>query len=175
MNGFIDITMRIGEFLLKLYTQLLPSLQRFSLIITGVILFFVVYMLRKLKTIGMKRDKFLDKWGLIDLSKEKMRRMWADTVINGAKGGDIKMKKAIAEADKVLDEALKSAGIIGKNIEDRLAKTDEVRVSNIRELREAHRLAARLQQDPKLPLAQNEGWNIIAIYEKALKELGLLK
>lgn len=175
MNEFIDGATKIAEYLFAVYLRVLPSLQAFSLVITGVLLFFTVYMLRKFKTIEMKRDKFMDKWGLIDLSKEKMRRMWKDVRAEVRAGSVAKLKKAIIDADKLLDEALKDAGIVGKDMDERLAKTDELRVANIREVREAHRLAVRVQKEPTFVLTMQEGWNIIGMYEKALKDLGLLK
>lgn len=175
MNEFVDGVTKVGAYLFEVYLSKLPALQAFSVVVTGVLLFFVVLMMRRLKTLGMKRDKFMDKWGLIDLSKEKMRRMWKDLLVEAAKGSDTKLKKALADADKILDEALKTAGIVGKDMDERLAKTDEMRIANIKEAREAHRLVARTQKEPKLPLTAREGWNILGIYEKALKDIGLLK
>ena len=175
MNKFVEGTTKIGVYLFDTYLRTLPALQAFSLVVTGVLLFFVILMMRRMKTLEMKRDKFMDKWGLIDLSKEKQRRMWKDLLVEVAKGSDAKLKKALTDADKIVDEALKGAGVVGKDMDDRLAKTDEMRVANIKEVREAHRLVARTQKEPTLPLTAQEGWNIINIYEKALKDLGLLK
>lgn len=175
MNESIDVTTRVVEYIFNAYLSVLPALQAFSLVVIGVLLFFVVYMLRKHKTLEGKRDKLMDKWGLIDLSKEKMRRTWSDLRAGAASGSEANMKKAIGDADKLLDEALKNAGIVGKNLDERLAKTDAMRVANIQEVLEAHRLAVRTQKEPTLRLTMQEGWNIIGIYEKALKDLGLLK
>ena len=175
MNGFVEGITKVGTYLFDAYLSKLPALQAFSLVITGVLLFFVVLIMRRMKTLEMKRDKFMDKWGLIDLSKEKQRRMWKDLAVDAASGSDAKLKRALGAADKLVDEALKGAGIIGKDMDERLAKTDEMRVANIKEVREAHRLVARTQKEPTLPLTTKEGWNILSIYERALKDLGLLK
>jgi len=175
MNEFVEGLTKVGVYLFDAYLSKLPALRAFSLVITGVLLFFVVIMMRRLKTLGMKRDKFLMKWGVIDLSKEKQRRMWKDLQVEAAKGSGAKLKKALGDANKILDEALKNAGIVGKDMDERLAKTDEMRVINIREVREAHRLVVRTQKELTLSLTMKEGWNIITIYEKALKELGMLK
>src|SRR3989339_845082 len=175
MNEFVEGITKVGVYLFDIYLSKLPALQAFSLVITGILLFFVVLMMRRMKTLEMKRDKSMDKWGLIDMSKEKQRRMWKDLLGEAAKGSDVKLKKALSDADGMLEEALKNVGIVGNDMNERLAKTDEMRVVNIREVREAHRLVMRTKKEPTLPLTAREGWNIIGIYEKALKELGTIK
>src|SRR3989339_818467 len=143
MNEFVEGITKVGVYLFDIYLSKLPALQAFSLVITGILLFFVVLMMRRMKTLEMKRDKSMDKWGLIDMSKEKQRRMWKDLLGEAAKGSDVKLKKALSDADGMLDEA--------------------------------HRLVMRTKKEPTLPLTAREGWNIIGIYEKALKELGTIK
>ena len=175
MNEFVEGLTKVGVYLFDIYLSRLPALQAFSLVITGVLLFFVVRMMVRANIISGKRDKFIDKWNLADMPKRKVVKAWKDIAQDVGSGGSAKMKKAINDADKIVDEALKNVGIVGKDMDERLAKTDEMRVVNIREVCEAHRLVARMQKEPALSLTAKEGWNIIAIYEKALKELGMLK
>lgn len=175
MNEFIDIANKIGAYLVKMYVQVLPTLETFSLVVIGVLVFFVGIMMGRLKTLGMKRDKFIDKWGLGDLSKMKIKRAWKELVAEVGTGASAKMKKAINDADKMVDEALKGAGFVGKNMDERLAKVDDLKIANIKEVREAHRMSERIKKEPTLVITSQMAWNIVEIYQKALKDLGLLK
>lgn len=174
MNEFLNNTNKVATYLFNTYARELPVLQTFSLVIIGILLFFVVQMVHKANMIPSKRDKFIDKWGLADMSRIKVMRAWAEIVGSINNGVDDAMKKAIGDADKMLDEALKASGFYGKNIEERLNKVSEERLPNIKEIWQAHRFAERIKKDTKLPLTRHEAKNIIGIYRNTFKELNLI-
>jgi hypothetical protein len=149
-------------------------LQTFSLVITGILLFFVIHMTKKANTIGGKKDKFVDKWNLADMSKVKVVRAWNEIMEGIDSGNGVKMKKAINDADKMLDEALKGNGFFGKDMDERLARVDESRLPNLKEVVQAHKLSNRIKKEPALILTQQEVKNIIGIYRKTFQELGLM-
>ncbi len=174
MNEFLNNANKVVTYLFNTYLRELPVLQTFSLVITGILLFFVIHMVQKANTIPGKRDKFIDKWGLADMSKVKVMRAWSEIVQNINSGVDGAMKKAIGDADKMLDEALKANGFYGKNIDERLNKVDEARLPNIKEIWQAHRFAERIKKDATVPMTQHEARNIIGIYRDTFKELNLI-
>lgn len=162
-------------YLFNTYLRELPTLQTFSLVIIGILLFFVILMNQRANTIGGKKDKFIDKWNLADMSRVKVMRAWGE-IMQGINGGvDGAMKKAINDADKMLDEALKANGFFGKNIDERLSRVDEDRLPNLKEVWQAHKLSDRIKKEPTLAITQHEAKNIIGIYKKAFEELGLIK
>lgn len=161
-------------YLFNTYVRELPVLQTFSLVIIGVLVFFVILMIKRANTIGGKRDKFIDKWNLADMAKVKVLRAWNEIEQEIASGQSVAMKKAINDADKMLDEALKTNGFSGKNMDERLNRVEEDRVSNIKEVWQAHKLSERIKKEPTLELTQNEAINIAGIYKKTFKELGLI-
>ena len=175
MNDLANNAIKVAEYLFGSYERILPSLQTFSLVITGVLLFFVVYMMTKANVVGGKTDKFVDKWNLADMSKVKVNRAWKEIMQEIKSGNSAKMKKAINDADKILDEALKAKGYIGKHMDERLDRIDDSQLETVREVRQAHALSERIKKDPSLALTQNEAINIIHIYGKAFKEFELIK
>lgn len=174
MSDLANNTMKVVEYLFGSYERLLPSLQTFSLVITGVLLFFVIYMMTKANVVGGKTDKFVDKWNLADMSKVKMNRAWKEVIQGINSGNSAKMKKAINDADKILDEALKAKGFIGNTMDERLNRVNDQQLEAAREVRQAHTLSERIKKDPALALTQSEAINIIHIYEKAFKEFELI-
>lgn len=175
MNEFLNNINGWAEYLLDVYLRQLPALQGFSLVLIGILLFFVIVMTKRANTLGGKKDKFIDKWNLADMSKVKTVRAWNEIVTEIESGQSVQMKKAINDADKILDEALKANGFFGKNMDERLNKVDEERLANIKEVWQAHRLSERIKKEPTLALTQHEAMNIIGIYRKTFFELGLIK
>lgn len=157
------------------YLRELPVLQTFSLVIIGILLFFVIMMMTKANVVGGKKDKFIDKWNLADMSKAKVMKAWTEIMQEIGSGESVKMKKAINDADKMLDEALKANGFSGKNIDERLNKVEEDCIPNIKEVWQAHKLSERIKKEPALVLTHQEAKNIAGIYQKAFQELGLIK
>lgn len=175
MNVYLNNLNKIGSYLINTYAQKLPVLQTFSLVIIGILIIFVIHMTKKANTIGGKKDKFIDKWNLADMSKVKVMRAWNDIMGGIESGNGAKMKKSINDADKMFDEALKTHGFYGKNMEERLTRIDESRLPNLKEVLQAHKLSNRIKKEPALVLTQHEVKNIISIYRKAFEELGLIK
>ena len=179
MNEFINVAltefMRIDTGMIGWYTHILPALQAFSLVITGVLLVFVVRAMMKANIVGGKRDKLIDQWNLADMSTVKTMRTWRmiGQALDSGNAADV--KKAIIDSDTLLSEALRNAGIAGTTTDERLAHLDETRVVNKKELREAHRFAMRLQKELALTVSQQEARNMVGIYEQALQDLAGVK
>lgn len=174
MNEFLSDLGKIGEYLLDAYEGVLPTLQTFSLVITGVLLFFVLMAMKQANVIGGKKEKFIDKWNLADLSKAKVQKTWNGILQDAATGESVKMKKAINEADKLLEGILREWGFAGKTMDERLSKVDESKIGNLKEVWQAHNLSERIKKDMSFVITQNEAWNIIHIYERALRDHRLI-
>lgn len=174
MNELADNALQVVNYLFDLYKEILPTLQTFSLLITGILLFFVALAMMEANVIGGKKDKFIDKWNLTDMSKAKVKKAW-DEILRGVGSGEsVKMKKAINDADKILEEALRERGFAGKTMDERLNRVDESKMANLKEVWQAHRLSERIKKEPALGLTQSEAWNIIHIYEQTFKDHGLI-
>jgi hypothetical protein len=67
------------------------------------------------------------------------------------------------------------AGYQGKNPDERLSQITPVELSNIEEIKQAHKLRNRITSEPDFILTLNEAGIIIDIYKKAFQELNLIK
>jgi hypothetical protein len=83
-------------------------------------------------------------------------------------------KLAVIEADSVLDDILKRMGFAGQTLGERLEKLTSASLTNIEEVREAHKTRNNIVHDPNYRLSLDEARKLISIYEKALVDLQAL-
>lgn len=161
---------------------LYPQITGWLLILKFVFLFFGFFFLgfviwALVKTIWLKRailwdlkefltyrpyqaKIFLPKWKRI---KERL-----------ASGIESEAKLAIIEADSLLNEYLIKIGYPGETLGERLDKLTKDVLSNLEEVREAHKVRNNIVHDPTYRLNLEEAKRVLAIYEKALKDLQAL-
>src|SRR5690606_16146285 len=79
--------------------------------------------------------------------------------------------KAILEADKLLDQALKRRHYKGKNIGERLVSAQKIFTDN-EALWASHKLANKLHDNPELKLRKKEVKDALLAFGQALKDVG---
>lgn len=156
-----------------LINNLLPFLNRIGIIVSGILLFFVVYYIAKFNMMGKKVDRFMELKGA-DMSRRTSIKAWKQIQKMVKSKSEIKAKKAILECNKILDEILKIGGYQGTNVAERLNQMTEAQLSNIREVKEACRICNKIKNEPDFKISPQEASNIVEIYEKAFKEFELL-
>ena len=106
----------------------------------------------------LKHDKFYDKWKSIQaLCAEKQN--W---------------KKAIVEADNLLDKALKKKKIKGKSMGERLVAAQNT-LTNNDSVWFGHKLRTKLDADPDTKMSQDDTKKALLGIAQALKDIGALK
>jgi hypothetical protein len=83
------------------------------------------------------------------------------------------MALAVIDADKLLDEALKSHRFRGKTMGERLVAAQKS-ISDNDAAWYAHKLRNRLVHEPDVRLKKREAQNALAGFRQALKDLGAL-
>ena len=83
-------------------------------------------------------------------------------------------KFAIIEADKLIDDLLKSAGYPGETLGERLMSIDKGQFQGLEGLWEAHKIRNKLAHDTNYFLRQAEARRAIMLYGQVLKELGAI-
>jgi len=81
---------------------------------------------------------------------------------------------AIIEADKFVDDILKKLGYEGEHMADRLARLNDSDVKSLPKLWRVHRVRNDLVHTPDFEINAVDAKEILEIYEKFLKELGVL-
>ena len=145
-----------------------------SLIISGILIWFVIFIVVKTQLIGEKTKYFFDALGKTNLSKRRSVKAWKQIKKRFDIGDDSNLKLAIIEADKILDELLKISGYQGETMADRLKQLTTAQLSNINEIWEVHKLRNSIVHEPNFQISRGEAWNAIEIYKKAFKEFGLI-
>jgi len=81
-------------------------------------------------------------------------------------------KFAVIEADKLVDDVLKSAGYQGETMGERLMNIDKSQLVSLDVLWDAHKTRNRLVHDANYFLRYAEAKRAVKFYEETLKELG---
>ncbi|MDP3975076.1 MAG: hypothetical protein Q8P88_02220, partial [Candidatus Jorgensenbacteria bacterium] len=81
---------------------------------------------------------------------------------------------AIIEADKLVDDALKTSGLQGEHMADRLEKLRVEDYPTLDRLWRAHRVRNELVHTPDFGINEGDAKDVLRVYEKFLKELGAL-
>ena len=90
------------------------------------------------------------------------------------RGGESDLKVAILEADKLLNDALREAGIVGIQLGDRLKKR-ATQIPNLNDLWHAHKLRNQIAHEPNFRLKRDLAERALGIYETAFKNLGIFQ
>lgn len=83
-------------------------------------------------------------------------------------------KLAIIEADDLLSEILKRMGHQGETLGDRLQHLTSPQLSNLEQVREAHKVRNNIVHDPDYRLSLDQARKVLEIYEEAFKNLQAL-
>ena len=171
----IDLITNLFFQFLELIRQHLLLLQIISVFISGILLGSIVYFIGHINFIGSEVDHYLDVVKIKNVDKRHSIQAWrlVKKNIRSNKEGD--WKKAVLEADKILNDILKTSGYPGKSIDERLEKVNPTQLSNIEEIRQIHKLRHRIVFEPDLSISKTEAEVAIDIYQKALVELKLIE
>src|SRR3989338_7651808 len=160
----------IGNFL----DENLLWLRIVSFIISGLLLWGIIYCILGSSYLKTKTDQWMDFLGVGDVGRRRQLRGWRQIKKRLKTDEMTNWKLAIAEADKILDEIFKMSGLRGETTEDRFKQVAQTQLSNIEEIMQAHKLRDRVMREPDFVISQEEAGAAIAIYQKAFKKLGLL-
>ena len=125
--------------------------------------------------IGMVIQKIwhaLHRTELIGLDPEQIKETWKE-ILDMSDHGIMGAKVAIMEADKLLDQVLKSMMMPGDTLGERL-KVVAYKYPNVRRVWPAHRLRNQLVHDAEFQITMGQVKGALRDYEQALKTLNVL-
>ena len=115
---------------------------------------------------------FLTKKRAYHFNKEKYQTRFL-AIENGLnKNNSATFMKTVIDGDKLLDKAMMEMGVPGKTMGDRL-KHSKDKFSDINAVWRAHKLRNTLAHED-LEITYRQAFAALAIYKKALKELGAI-
>ncbi len=105
-------------------------------------------------------------------SREKVKQLWSQ-IEQSAKQGKLGEKIAIIEADKLLDNVLKSMLIPGDTLGERL-KAAGYKYRNLRDVWPAHRTRNRLVHESEFELRSGDCQRTLEDFRRALQVLNVM-
>ncbi len=133
-----------------------------------VIAFIVFLLIQKLKF--WIRQKRSENEGL---NTREIAARWAEIEKLSDMQGDMSLKLAVMEADKLLDYALKSMAMSGATLGERL-KFAQYKYDNLRRVWPAHKIRNQIAHEPSFYLDRGTGKRALKDFKDALREIGAL-
>ncbi len=157
------------------YFSNLGALEFFGLVVTLIFLAGIIYFVIETGWFTLRVNRFRHIILQSNISKKQAQESWQRIEEQFYRGGESDLKVAILEADKLLNDALREAGIMGIQLGDRLKKTNVGQVPNLDELWQAHKLRNQIAHEPNFKLKRDLAERALGIYETALKNLGIFQ
>ena len=104
----------------------------------------------------------------------RIEKKWAKVRERLEFGTEPEAKLAIIEAEAIFDDILKKEGFLGQTLDERLDKLSPNILTNLKEVREVHKVRSNIIHDPSYRLDIKEAKRVLDVYEDALVELEAL-
>ncbi len=161
MNEFWD-NIGVGPYL--------PLLQALSVAITIYFIARIGWYLTETRWLESKVDALSHK----KISKNTSSKDWERVLQHASKGSENDLRFALIEADSMLNDALRVAGLPGKDLGERLMKVRKSMLPNLQEIWDAHKFRNRLAHETGLRVDQATAKVYMKTYEEAFRSLGLI-
>jgi hypothetical protein len=164
----------VGQNFLSVYFADITWVEALSVLITLGLLAAIVYYAIETGWYANRVDRFKHVILQSDMSKEHGQEAWHHIQEAFFKGSENDLKVSVMEADKLLNEALREAGVMGTHLGDRLKRATSGQVPNLNDLWQAHKLRNQIAHEPNFKLKRDLAERALSIYQVALKNLGIL-
>jgi hypothetical protein len=101
----------------------------------------------------------------------KLAKAWNKIKARLDTGLESEYKLAVIEADGLMDDVLRRMSYKGENLEERLKNLTSATLSNIDNLKDAHRSRTNVLHNPDQQLSLSEAKKILAVYRRALEDI----
>ena len=163
---FFNIDFEMIFFRLKLLSGILS-------LFSGVIAIYFIVQLQKLVGIKVQMTK-LSLRSPEQASGGPIQSRWEEIIRHMASEREAEWKFAIIEADKLVDDILKTSGYLGDTMGDRLMNIEKGQLLSLEGLWAAHKVRNKLAHDVNYFLRYAEARQVMKLYESALRELGVV-
>jgi len=161
-----------GQNFLTVYFSHLTGLEVISVLLSAGLIAASIMILIKTSWIAIRVERFQNVMLRNDVVKKGVQREWKKVQTHFFSGNENDLKVAVMEADKLLDEGLRDAGIIGRDLGERLRRVKESDIPNLNEVWQAHKLRNQIAHEPGFKLKRDLAERALNIFEKALAQLG---
>ncbi|MFH1643146.1 MAG: hypothetical protein ABH967_00695 [Patescibacteria group bacterium] len=114
---------------------------------------------------------FIEIWTYSPHWKRGAKSKWNKIIKRLKKGKEAELKLAVIDADQMLADVLNKIGYPGETLSESLAKIDVETLTNLEEVKEAHKIASNVMHDPDYDLDINSAEKVLRAYKNALISL----
>ena len=157
------------------FSEIIQRLKLISTILSilfGSLFVYLMFKFRQLVKIKIQMNKMFNPPGAAHGGA--LWSKWEEILQHIDSIREVEWKLAIIEADKLVDDTLRSSGYLGDTMGERLMSIDKVQLLSLDGLWEAHKVRNKLVHDTNYFLRYAEARRTIMLYEAALKELNAL-
>jgi hypothetical protein len=171
LPNFNDLAMSIWQFFILnlFYFKLAGALMAI------LFLFLAIYFAIISNFIDSRTRKVV---GILDLNKineKKIEKSWRKVKKLMEYGDEAHFNMAIISADNILDDVLKKSGFEGENLGEKLKNINSKQLPEYDKVWEAHKIRNKIAHESDFKIEHDTAVEVISIYEKVFKELGLIE
>lgn len=175
LKAILDVILQFRSWVGSWVEPNLIWFQFFSVLLSGLFLWGIIYIITRVNYFDMKVEKYMDLFGMGNLTKRRSLKGWEQIRKRIVSDVQQDWKLAVLEADKILDEILKMAGYLGSDLTQKLDVLTPENLASLAEIKSAHSLARKIMSDPALDLKKEDAITALKSYKKAFIELNLLE
>ncbi len=174
-TGTADKATLLAQNAATVYFSYLGLLQLAGVVMTVFLVTRTVILIKKTNWLKNHVDRIKNMVITKDQSKKRTKQSWDSVQAHFFAGNENDLKIAIIEADRILDEALRNAGVLGTNLGDRLKKVKTSDLPNIEQIWQAHKLRNQIAHEGNVSIKRDIAEKALGVYHEALAKLGALE
>jgi hypothetical protein len=163
----------LGQTALAAYNANLVALEIFAVIISTLFITGTIIIVIKTGWFSIRVDRVRDVILKTDMPKKHAKEAWATVQKHFFSGNLNDLKMSIVEADNILNDALRYAGIRGTNLGERLKNIKHSQMPNLEDVWDAHKLRNEIAHETSFILKRDTAEHALAAYNVALRNLGV--
>ena len=170
---YIQTAGQLGQTALASYNAALPTLEIFAVLAVAVLITGSIIIIIKTGWFSYHMNNIRNVILKTDMPKQEAVAAWAIVQKHFFAGDTNDLKVAVMEADNILNDALRYAGVRGVNLGDRLKNVKHGQIPNIEDVWAAHKLRNEIAHEMSFPLKRDTAERALESFKTALKNLGV--
>ena len=163
----------LGQSAFTLYNANLLPFEVFSVIVVAALVVGIIMLIIKTGWFALHVDHVRDVILKTDMPKKRAGEAWAAVQKHFFAGDPNDLKIAVMEADNILNDALRYAGIRGTNLGEKLKNIKCSHMPNLEDVWDAHKLRNEIAHETNFTLKRDTVERALDAYGAALKNLGV--
>jgi hypothetical protein len=163
----------LGQTALATYNANLFILEILAILVSAVFIVGTIIIIVKTGWLSIRVDRVRDVILKTDMPKKHAKETWNTVQKHFFSGNPNDLKMSIVEADNMLNDALRYAGIRGTNLGERLKNIKRSQMPNLEDVWGAHKLRNEIAHETSFVLKRDTAEHALETYNVALKNLGV--